>query len=92
MIIRILGQGQYEVPDDLVGELNTLDSDVEGAINVGDENAFGSAMAALIDFVIKNGTELDYDVIVPSDAVLPPDDATLGEARDLLKGDGLIPG
>lgn len=92
MIIRILGEGQFDVKDDLIGELNKLDAEVEAAIAEGDENAFGSSMAALLEFVGNNGTPLDDDSLVPSDAVLPPSDATLPEARDMLKDDGLIPG
>ncbi|MGQ0623530.1 MAG: PspA-associated protein PspAA [Sporichthyaceae bacterium] len=92
MIIRILGEGQLSVPDDIIDELNKLDGDVEAAITQGDENAFGSAMAALLECARGAGTPLDDDDLMPSDAVLPPSDCTLAEARDMMKEDGLIPG
>ncbi|MGQ0631089.1 MAG: PspA-associated protein PspAA [Sporichthyaceae bacterium] len=92
MIIRILGEGQLSVPEDVLDELNKLDADVEAAIAEGDENAFGSAMAALLECARSAGTPLDDEDLMPSDAVLPPADCTLAEARDMMREDGLIPG
>jgi hypothetical protein len=92
VIIRILHEGQFEVPASVVHELNELDAVVEKAIAAHDEADFATALAALLDKVRAAGTELDHDSLQPSDALLPPADATLAEARDLLREDGLIPG
>lgn len=92
MIIRILSEGQFDVPDSEVDRLNELDSAVESAIDSGDDDAFRDALAQLLGRVRETGQEVALDALVPSDLVLPDPSATLAEVRDLLKDDGLIPG
>ena len=92
MIVRIAGEGQYEVDDSALDGLNTLDSAVEQALDAGDENAFRSSLKTLLDEVRSAGTPVAEDKIVPSDLLLPHAEATLDEVRDLLGEEGLIPG
>jgi PspAA-like protein len=92
MIVRILAEGQYDLSDDAVSALNDLDAKVEAAIEAGDEAAFAEALAALLDGVRTAGVPHDADSLEPSDLILPMSDATLHEVRDMLSGDGLIPG
>ena len=92
MIVRILEEGQWEVADDRLADLNRLDDEVEAAVEAGDEEVFGRSMAALLDAVRSAGTPLPVDALKDSDLILPPADATLEEVRDLLSDDGLIPG
>jgi hypothetical protein len=92
MIVRILGEGQYDLSDQAVSTLNDLDSQVESAVEAGDEDAFRGALTALLDGVRTAGTAHDADSLEPSDLILPMADATLAEVRDLLSDDGLIPG
>jgi hypothetical protein len=92
VIVRILGEGQLEVPDEQLDSLNALDSAVEDAVNAGDEDAFGAALGTLLDGVRSVGTPVPDDSLEDSDLILPPADATIDEVRDLLNDDGLIPG
>ena len=92
MIIRILGEGQLEVPDDQLDALNALDGAVEDAIAEGDEGAFAAALGSLLDGVRSAGTPLAEDSLDDSDLILPPADATIEDVRSLLSDDGLIPG
>ncbi|MDN5894356.1 MAG: hypothetical protein L0H93_10055 [Nocardioides sp.] len=92
MIIRILGEGQYDISDDAVDRLNRLDSEVEKAVETGDEKAFSTALSELLDTVRSIGAPHTLDSIDSSDVVLPPSDATLEEVRESLEDDGLIPG
>jgi hypothetical protein len=92
MIVRILGEGQFVLPEDALDRLNELDSAVEAAVEAGDEAAFAPALAALLDGVRTVGTPHEIDSLDESDLILPPADATLLEVRDLLDDDGLIPG
>jgi hypothetical protein len=92
MIVRILGEGQYDLSDDAVSALNDLDAEVESAIATGDEGGFRDALATLLDGVRTAGVPTDADTLAPSDLILPMPDATLHEVRDMLSGDGLIPG
>lgn len=92
MIVRILGEGQYDVPEDALDRLNTLDSAVEAAVEADDPDAFGPALTALLDGVRQVGTAHDADSLDESDLILPMADATLAEVRQMLADDGLIPG
>ena len=56
MIVRILGEGQYDVDDDALDRLNALDAEVEAAVEAGDEAAFAAALTALHDGVRGVGT------------------------------------
>ncbi|MFC1416749.1 PspA-associated protein PspAA [Streptacidiphilus cavernicola] len=92
MIVRIMGEGQFEVPDSLVDRLNELDNAVLAALDSSDETDFRVSLAALLAAVRAGGTAVDHDTLVPSDATLPYDEATVDEVRALLREDGLIPG
>ena len=92
MIVRILGEGQFDVPDEAVARLNELDGAVEAAVESGDAGAFASALAGLLDGVRAAGTPHPADALDESDSILPPADATLEEVRALLSDEGLIPG
>ena len=92
MIVRILGEGQFDVSDSDVDALNAHDAAVESAVEAGDVDAFTAALAALLDGVRSAGTAHDEESLDESDLILPPGDATLDEVRQMLDDDGLIPG
>ena len=92
MIVRILAEGQYDLSDEAVSALNDLDAKVESAIESGDETAFRNSLVALLDGVRTAGVPHDADALDSSDLILPMADATLAEVKDMLSGDGLIPG
>ncbi|WP_406723526.1 hypothetical protein WJ438_00895 [Streptomyces sp. GD-15H] len=92
MIMRILGEGQYEIADEHLDRLNELDSALQSAADAGDEAAFTSALSALLDAVRSLGTPLPDEEITPSDLVLPDEGTSLTQVRQLLSDEGLIPG
>jgi len=92
VIVRILGEGQYDVADAALDQLNRLDAAVEAAVSADDEAAFAPALAALLDGVRTVGAPHADDDIAESDLILPPSDATIDEVREMLADDGLIPG
>ena len=92
MIVRILGEGQYDLDDHALDALNGLDTQIERAIEAGDEELFRTALAGLLAAVRSSGTHHEDDSLDESDLILPPGDASLEEVRDLLGDDGLIPG
>jgi hypothetical protein len=91
MIVRILGEGQWDISDDLLEPMNALDSAVETAIAGNDETAFASSLTALLDAVRQQGTRLEDDSLEDSDLILPMSDASLEEVRALLTDEGLVP-
>jgi hypothetical protein len=92
MIVRISGEDQYRLDDDLHGRLNELDTAAVEAVDAQDEAAFKMAFDALIGFVRDNGTPLGDDELETSNAILPPEDTTFAEASGEFTGEGLIPG
>lgn len=91
MIIRIMGEGQLEVADTHLDELNRLDDAISVAIESGDDDAFRAALSTLLDEVRRVGEPLADDVLVDSDLVLPYAEAHIDEVRELLTEEGLIP-
>jgi hypothetical protein len=92
MIVRILGEGQFEVADAELDRLNELDAAVEAEIDAGNAEAFQARLTELLDGVRDVGAPLADDSLEDSDLILPPADATLEEVREMLADDGLIPG
>ena len=91
MIIRILGEGQWDLDEAHLEALNTLDAAVEAAVDQGNEETFRSGLVALLDAVRTHGTRLEDDSLESSELILPMSDATLEEVRDLLTDEGLVP-
>ena len=92
MIIRIMGEGQLKLEDSAVDELNKLDADLEKAVESSDQAAFGPALRALLARAREVGVELPPDAIEPCELILPREDATIDEVRELMTDGGLIPG
>ncbi len=92
MIVRILGEGQYLVPDDQHAALQKLDDELDAAVHAGDESRFTEALAALAGEVRSSGQPLADDDFAPSELVVPFVDATLEETRALLAEPGGTPG
>ncbi len=90
MIIRILGEGQYDVDGSFLEKLNAIDNRIVNHVSAGLENEFKTELTGMISLVKGNGKPLDPGRIVSSDLILPPADLTLDEARKVFKGEGLI--
>jgi hypothetical protein len=88
VIVRILGEGQYTVPEDHRAALAKLDDAIADAVDQGDEDRFGEALAALAAEVRSSGEALADDAFAPSDLVVPFADATLDETKALLADHG----
>lgn len=91
MIVRVLGEGQWRVDDGLRDKLHELDEQVAQAVEAGDEAALRTRLGALADAVRNGGEELPAEDLTPSDAIVPPADLSLAEARELMANDGFIP-
>jgi hypothetical protein len=84
VIVRILGEGQYSVPEGERGALAKLDAALAESVDSNDEEAFTRGLAALTSAVRKVGEPVADDAFAPSDLVVPFPDATLEETKDLL--------
>ena len=92
MIVRIMGEGQVEIADNEIDRLNALDTQLQVAVEGGDEELYRSALRALIARVREVGVAVADDILVPSDIVIPSAEISLEDVRELVGDDGLIPG
>jgi hypothetical protein len=81
VIVRISGEGQYELDDSEGQRLDEMDREVTDALHAGDEARFHELLHRSLDYVRRNGDSVPDDRIVTSDIILPPEDVTLDEAR-----------
>ena len=91
MIVRIMGEGQWRVDETDAAALNELDAAAEAALEAGNEDEFRAKLRELAQLVRDRGSRLDDADLSASDGIVPPDDLSLEEARELFSGDGLIP-
>lgn len=84
MIIRIAGEGQYELTGQALVELDGADDSLLDAIQHGSEAAFAQHLGRVLDIVRTKGRRLDHRELRESDVVLPPPDMSLHEAHRLL--------
>ena len=88
MIVRILGEGRYDVPDADLPAIEQLDAALVDAMERGDDAGFVGALADLVGEVRHSGTRLPHDDFRTSDLVVPHEDATLAEVQALLAEGG----
>ena len=90
MIVRVMGEGQYQVDDALAGRLADLDVETESAAERGDAEGLRDTLHAIADLV-RTGEKLPDDHLGSSDLIVPPLDLTLDEAHKIIHEDNLIP-
>lgn len=90
MIIRISEEGQYEVPSSLLDELNVIDNRIVDLVAEEKEEEYRTQLCKLVEMVRTNGKKLNDGELRESDIILPPEDLTLSEAREIFTGDGVF--
>ena len=91
MIVRLMGEGQFEVDDEVAKGLNGLDEQAGAAVEQGDEEKLRELLQRMAEAVRMNGARVPDEDLTPSEAIVPPDDLSLDEARQLFEDEGLIP-
>jgi hypothetical protein len=91
MIVRLMGEGQFEVDDEVAKGLNDLDEQAAQALEAGDEARLSELLRRMAEAVRTNGARVPDEALEGSDAIVPPDDLSLEEARQLFEDEGLIP-
>jgi hypothetical protein len=92
MIVRILTEGQFNLPGAYIDELNAIDNRLVEVVEAEDQKGFERHLKEMLDLVRNNATPVRIDELVESDLVLPEPDITLEEAEELFTGEGLMPG
>jgi hypothetical protein len=91
VIVRILGEGQFQVDADVAARLTAFDTELDAAVQKHDDTAFRAALGAAAGLVRGSGTTVPDDTFVTADYILPFSDASVDEVRKLL-ADGTLPG
>lgn len=84
MIVRVLHEGQYELPAEALGRLRRIDDQLMESLTAGDQQTFAERRDALVALVRSEGRPVAVDVLRESDLVLPHADITFEEARRLF--------
>lgn len=84
MIVRILGEGQYEVDESAAAKLDALDDELDAAVEAHDDVAFKSALSRSVEVVKESGTPVPEDSLHPAEVILPFADADVAEVLQLL--------
>jgi hypothetical protein len=92
MIVRILGEGQFNLKSTHLDKLNELDNKIVLAVANGNEKEFRRLFDQLLGLVRRQGQPLPLGDLRPSDIILPRQDLTFQEAKGLFAGEGLVPG
>lgn len=92
MIVRILGDNQYQLADSHLEELNVLDGELEKALSGDDDRAFREVLGRMTGLVRTEGTPEPDDFLGASDVTLPDAEATREDVVAMLAEDGLVPG
>lgn len=90
MIIRIMGEGQYNVRSSLFDTLNKIDNTIVENVQKGDEKGYRKNLEKLIGTIKSKGVVLDDKELLESDIIVPPADMTLKEAREVFSGTGIF--
>lgn len=92
MIVRILTEGQYNLPGAYIDDLNRIDNELVEVVAAENKAEFERVLKLMLDLVREKGSPVPLDEIVESDLVLPEPDITLLEAEEMFVGEGLLPG
>ena len=88
MIIRILGEGLYEIPEADLPAIEEIDDVLMDAVERADEATFTGALADLLGQVRHTGKRLAHEDVRTSGMVVPHEGSTLKEVQALLAEEG----
>jgi hypothetical protein len=87
MIVRILHDGQYEIPKDLEIRLEDMDAELTLALDNDDKQAYESKLAEIINAITAEGEKVPPEKLLPSDITVPAPGSSLEDIKALLSDD-----
>jgi hypothetical protein len=93
IIVRVLGKGQFRINRRTATRINALDNSMVDIVKriIIEEKEFKKKLKEMHSLVSKDGRELEDTEIVKSDILLPNNDISIHDAKDLFKGEGIMP-
>ncbi len=92
-IVRLIHDAQYYVSEDVMKELNSLDNRLVRMLKdeIVDEDSVKEVIAGMRILVKSKGKKVKDESVIASDIIIPPTDISIDKARDIFKGEGIIP-
>jgi hypothetical protein len=84
MIVRIVGEGLYEVDETIVEQLYELDIALDLALAAGEEGRFQKALATITGLIHTVGNLADNTALAAADLMVPQYGSTIAEVRDQM--------
>lgn len=94
--VRIFGSGQYTISKNTLSKLNKLDNNIVKLLSKEEEDSksesqFREVVSKMVSIVKKEGKPIPPEDIVASHAIIPDQQITLDEARQIFSGEGAVP-
>ncbi|MDD4331213.1 MAG: hypothetical protein PHU28_02605 [Methanosarcinaceae archaeon] len=90
MIIRIMEEGQFRISGKLYDELNALDNRIVDFVAEGKKEAFKLEFSKMIEVIRTKGKPLLPEELLESEIIVPPEDLSFEEAREVFIGSGIF--
>jgi ElaB/YqjD/DUF883 family membrane-anchored ribosome-binding protein len=96
-IVRIAGHGQFKINQSTMAKINEIDNEIvnmlkkDSSNSKTDESQFRNKIEEMASLVTQEGEPLDNKEIVQSDIIVPAADLSIEEAKNMFKGEGIIP-
>ena len=91
VIVRLMGEGQFEIDDEVREGLNELDEQAERRSRRATRRGSAGCSERWPSGARRRARACPTTTCRPPTAIVPPPDLTLEEARELFDGEGLIP-
>jgi ElaB/YqjD/DUF883 family membrane-anchored ribosome-binding protein len=96
-IVRIAGHGQFKINQSTMAKINEIDNEIvdmlkkDSSNSKTDESQFRNKIEEMASLITQEGEPLDNKEIVQSDIIVPAADLSVEEAKNMFKGEGIIP-
>lgn len=90
MIIKIMGKGQYHVHGALCDQLKEVDNRIVALVEKGNEKEFREELSKLISEIREKGKVVEDEEILVSDIIVPPENMSFKEVKDIFKESELL--
>lgn len=85
MIVRILDDGQYDVPDAELAALDDLDTALLEAVEAGDDTRFDDVIGDMVAKIHGAGRRLPAEQLSPSEIIVPGVHTTRSRVAELFE-------
>jgi hypothetical protein len=96
-IVRVAGHGQFKVNQSTIAKINEIDNEIvdmlkkDSSNSKTDESQFRNKIEEMVSLITREGKPLDDKEIIQSDIIIPSADLSIDEAKNMFKGEGIIP-